>query len=258
VCRLAAYIGEPLRLGRFITDPPHGLVEQAHSPRETLSATVNADGFGVGWHDGDGRPAVYRTPLPIWADPNLEPLGRSLTRPLWLANVRSATDPLSGGYGNTQPFHDERLLFLHNGYVRHFGTELRARVRRWLAGDIEEGIRGTTDSEYIFAILRQLAGEVPGAPLVTPVRTAMDYVDQWLGDSHALLNIVVADTHRVVGIRHAIAADCPSLYYHGGHPGLGGQLIASEPLDDDPDWCPIAPHHMVILEPGHEAEHVAI
>ena len=121
VCRLAAYIGPSIELGRFLLEPEHGLVAQAHSPRETLSATVNADGTGFGWYAADRRPAVYRSPLPAWADPNLHHLGRALSSGLWLANVRSATDPLSNGNANTQPFHDDELLFLHNGFVDQFG-----------------------------------------------------------------------------------------------------------------------------------------
>lgn len=254
MCRMAAYIGVPIRLDRFVLDPPHGLVEQAHAPRETLSATVNADGFGVGWYDDAGAPAAYRTLLPAWADPNLPPLGRSLTRAVWLANVRSATDPLSSGYANTQPFHDERLLFLHNGFVSNFGPDLRARLRAWFRPEIEAGIQGTTDSEYIFAALRQTVADAPQRPLVDHLRWLVQEVLGDNGGQEALLNLIVCDGVRMVALRHAVGAGCPTLYLRTAAVDGGGCTLASEPLTDEAGWEAIPPHHLV--ECGFDCEPV--
>lgn len=251
MCRLAAYIGEPMRLDRFVLEPPHGLVQQAHAPRETLSASVNADGFGVGWYGDDGRPAVYRTLLPAWADPNLAPLGRSLTRPLWLANVRSATDPQSSGYANTQPFHDERLMFLHNGFVAGFGEGLRPRLRAWFRPGVEAGIQGTTDSEYLFAALRQAVADAPRQALADRLRLLVDTVGD-NGGGEVLLNLILTDGRRLVALRHALGADCPTLYVRARGAGWPGHAVVSEPLTDDPAWEAVPPHHVVEIEPEAE------
>ncbi len=245
MCRMAAYIGAVIRLDRFLLEPPHGLVEQAHAPRETLSATVNADGFGVGWYDETGAPAAYRTLLPAWADPNLPPLGRSLTRAVWLANVRSATDPLSNGYANTQPFHDHRMLFLHNGFVAHFGEGLRARLRAWFRPEIEAGIQGTTDSEYVFAALRQAVADQPQRPLADHLRWLIRDVLGDNGGHEALLNFIVSDGSRLVALRHAVGADCPTLYLRRRGHDWDGHALASEPLTDEADWQAVPPHHLV-------------
>lgn len=252
MCRMAAYLGEPMRLDRFLLDPPHGLVQQAHAPRETLSASVNADGFGVGWYGDDGTPAAYRTLLPAWADPNLAPLGRSLTRPLWLANVRSATDPLSSGYANTQPFHDERLMFLHNGFVAGFADGLRARLRAWFRPGVEAGIQGTTDSEYLFAVLRQSAADAPRRPLADHLRALVERVARDGGGTEALLNLILCDGGRLVAVRHALGSDCPTLYVRARGGGWPGHAVASEPLTDDPAWEAVPPQHLVEIEPGRE------
>jgi glutamine amidotransferase len=78
MCRLAVYIGASIRLEDLILKPAHNLVEQAYAPREMQEARLNADGYGFGWFDDDGTPAVYTNTMPIWADHNLETLGRRL------------------------------------------------------------------------------------------------------------------------------------------------------------------------------------
>ncbi|SDG32628.1 glutamine amidotransferase [Limimonas halophila] len=249
MCRLAAYVGQPLALDQFLRTPPHSLIEQAHAPRETLSATLNADGVGVGWYADDGGPAAYRSTLPAWGDANLPALGRSLTRPLWLANVRSATDPLSIAVANTMPFAADGLLFLHNGFLSGFAEVVRTRMRAWLRPEVEAGIAGTTDSEYVFAALRQLAADDPGADLTVHVERLLGLLRDWMQGGKALLNLAVSDGTRVVAVRHALAAAPPSLYVHTGHDGFaGGRLVASEPLDGDAGWTPVPSDHLVVLE----------
>ncbi len=255
MCRLAAYNGETLGLETFLLSPPHSLIEQAHAPQEAVSATVNADGIGFGWYTVDGQPAIYRNVLPAWADPNLEGLGRSLASRTWLANVRSATDPLSNGYANTQPFSGDGLLFLHNGNIEGFNDAVRGPLRHHLSPDLEREIHGTTDSEYLFAWLRQALAQ-HNDDLIAALRAAMKDVERWLDDTGlgALLNIVVARGDTLVALRHAVRRPCPSLHSHAAHPRFrGGRLVASEPLDDDTGWQAVPPHHIVVMEPGHEA-----
>lgn len=250
MCRIAAYLGPTLSLDRFLQGPPHSLYRQSWAPREMRTAVVNADGWGAAWFAPDGRPAVYRSPLPIWADVNLEPLGRTLHAGLWLGNVRSAT----AGHGtdalNTQPFADHRLAFTHNGFIGDFARSLRRRLRAALDEEIEIGIEGNTDSEHLFALVRQHPGD-PGEALAA----AVDRVARWLADSDttALLNAVVSDGRALHAVRAAVNADAPSLYYHEAYPGLGGAIIASEAFDDDPGWREVPPHHRLGLFPGGSA-----
>ncbi|WP_245754083.1 class II glutamine amidotransferase [Aquisalimonas asiatica] len=257
---MAAYTGPALPLQAFLLDPPHSLVVQAHAPRETLSATVNADGIGFGWYDGRGEPAVYRSPLPAWADPNLDALGRTLERPLWIANVRSATDPLSHSHANTQPFHGDGLLFLHNGFIDGFARDIRPLLRARLSPEMEAGIHGTTDSEYLFALLREHL-RTSNNDLPAAIRATLGQLRDWLSATGraALLNLIIARGACLTVVRHAHGLDCPSLYTHTEHPGFpGGQLAVSEPLDGDARWHAVPPHHLVILEPGSHAQTTAL
>lgn len=247
MCRIAGFIGtDPLPLRTLICDPPHGLSHQSWAAQEMVSATVNADGWGAAWFDDAGKPAGYRQILPIWADANLDSLGRSLRSPVWLANVRSATAGLGTDYANTQPFYDEGLLFTHNGFIDRFAHTLRARLRAQVAPEIETTINGNTDSEYLFALLRQQTG-----PLAERLRAVIGLIRTWLTDTpdvRALLNLIVSDGQQMVAVRAAVNGDAPSLYFHPDW--HGGIAIGSEAFDNQSGWTCVASDEMIIAEPG--------
>ena len=48
MCRLAAYIGEPLFLEELIAKPRHSLMRQSLRA-EGAKAVTNGDGFGIVW-----------------------------------------------------------------------------------------------------------------------------------------------------------------------------------------------------------------
>lgn len=247
MCRFAAYLGPELPLGRFLLEPDHSLVRQSWQPREMQTAMLNADGFGVGWYNGSA-PATYRQMLPIWADPNLADLGNSLARRLWLAHVRSATPGYAAGHANTQPFADAELLFVHNGFVTDFAYTVRPRLRRWLRPEIEAGIHGGTDTEYLFAVVRQLLAEDPERDLTDALRLLHTLLLEW-GAEQALLSMALSDGARVVALRHAIGCDCPSLYFTADDDLFpDAQLVASEPLTEIGFWQAIPPHHLLVLD----------
>ena len=62
MCRHLGYLGSPVTLDELVLRPEHSLLEQAWAPRDTRGgATINADGFGVGWYpDHAGTPKAYR------------------------------------------------------------------------------------------------------------------------------------------------------------------------------------------------------
>ncbi|MGB7756002.1 MAG: ergothioneine biosynthesis protein EgtC [Salinisphaera sp.] len=245
MCRIAAYLGPPCLLREFLDATPHSLARQSWDAREMASATVNADGWGVGWYAEDGRPAVYRHTLPIWADGNVDALARTLRRRLWVGNVRSATPGLGTDHANTQPFAGNGLIFAHNGYIQDFAATLRARMRAELAPAIEQTINGNTDSEYLFALVRQQTGS-----LAERLRKALHLVREWLekhDELKALLNMVVTDGREIAAVRSAFNTEAPSLYVHDAW--RGGAVIASEPFDADAGWTAAVPERFVTLGP---------
>lgn len=255
MCRLAAYLGPEIPLARFLLEPPHNLVEQAWRPRELRYARLNADGFGVGWYGPDDVPAVYINPMPIWSDPNLPHLGRSLVSDLWLANVRSATPGQAVNHANTQPFHDDILLFMHHGFIRDFPVRVRPVLRRFLDPAVEAEMQGSTDSEHLFALLRHLLLEDEDLAVEEALGEMFSLLADWTGDGTALLNVLVTDGERLHAVRHAMGGACPSLYYTTDDDAFpGGQVVASEPLTESDYWQPVPEHHLLILDPDEPPE----
>lgn len=207
------------------------------------SATVNADGWGAAWYAPDGAPAVYRNILPIWADTNLDGLGRSLRARLWMANVRSATSGLGTDHVNTQPFVGDGLIFLHNGYIERFAQTLRAPVRAMLEPAVEASIMGNTDSEYLFALLRSSRGSLRDRLAATVDRTRALLAEH--GEIKALLNMVVSDGQQLAYVRSAYNTTAPSLYIH--EHWQQAVVVASEAFDDDAGWQAIEPDQICTI-----------
>lgn len=253
MCRHAAYAGPPVGLNEFLLRPSHSLVEQSYRPREMLGATVNVDGFGIGWYLDDGRPGLYTNPMPIWSDSNLEHLGAALASPMWIGNVRSATRGQPVNQANTHPFLVGDYLFSHNGYIHNFFESAHRALRSLLEPEHESPIRGSTDSEHVFALLRQeiaVAGDMTDA-----FGRLFERLETILTGTYGLFNLLIADGRRVYATRHAIGYDSPSLYI-GTDRDLfdGGWLVASEPLTEATDWQKVPDHHLVVIEDGHEPQ----
>ncbi|MFA7096192.1 MAG: ergothioneine biosynthesis protein EgtC [Gammaproteobacteria bacterium] len=261
MCRLAAYVGPSITLEQFLLNPPHGLLVQAWRPREMHHAALGVDGFGLGWYGPDELPATYVNPMPIWSDVNLSSLSRSLSCDLWLTAVRSATPGYVSSHANLQPFSDEAdLLFIHDGYITDFRRNLRPALRQFLDPAIEADMEGNTDSEYLFALLRHLLAGDDDLSIEEAIAEMMRLLDDWLEEEiPALLNFVISDGERLYAVRHAVNADCPSLYYTTDDETFpGGQLVASERLTETEYWQPVPEHHILILDAEEPPELLAL
>ena len=259
MCRIAAYLGPPVSLKRFLVDPPHSLVHQAWAPEELRYARLNADGYGFAWFGRDAAPALYVNPLPIWSDPNLAPLARNLASDLWIASVRSATEGSAVSHANTQPFCDAELIFTHNGFIRGFQLGVRKHLTDRLSAEINAAVKGHTDSEYLFALLRQILKEDSELSIESALIELSRQVDATIDGNATLLNFIVSEGTRLYAMRHALNDPCPSLYYTTDDESFpGGQLIASERLDPSEFWQPVPEHHLLILDPDEPPELIAL
>src|SRR5690606_35436993 len=212
---------------------------------------VNADGFGFGWYAAnDGEPAVYLNTCPAWTGPNLDVLCRVLESGTWLANVRSATPGQGLGHANTQPLTDGRVMFLHNGLIGSFRERGRPGLHRWLRPEIQAGIRGETDSEFLFAVLRQCLSEA--GDLKAAFLAAARALPEILDGTRVLFNVVCCDGENLLACRYAInGGDCPSLYVAKDTPAFPhAVLVASEPLDDGHGWTSLDPHSWLSARHG--------
>ncbi len=259
MCRLAAYLGKPLRLKHFLLEPPHSLYVQSWQPRELVYARLNADGYGFGWFDPEQHPAVYASTMPIWSDCNLPHLANTLTSPLWLAEIRSATAGNPVHQCNTPPFFDNSLIYVHNGFIGEFHMTVRPRIQDYLSAAISADINGNTDSEYLFALLRQVIAHNPELPLEIAIKRMFDLIGDWVGEMPALLNMIVSDGRQLYAARHALNHASPSLYYTVGDeafPEAG--VIASERFNGNENWQPVPDHHILVLDAGQQQELIAL
>ena len=250
MCRLAAYLGPAIPLRQFLLDPPHSLYRQAREPQELLYTTLNADGFGFGWYSREGVPSTYTNVLPIWSDSNLPSLARTLSSRLWVAEVRSATEGNPVHQFNTQPFSDSQLLFVHNGFIHGFHEQVRPGILQGLDPNIAATVHGNTDSEYLFACLRQVMLEEPGLLPDAAIRRLFERLSGMIGNRPALLNMVISDGACLYAVRHGLNHESPSLYYTSADPRYpNGQLVASERFSTHDSWQPVPEHHVLTLAP---------
>lgn len=243
MCRHLAYSGPPATLADLVLEPPHSLLHQSYEPREQKFGVVNADGFGVGWYDTRVRaqPAVYRSAAPIWADRSFASISGVISSPLVMASVRSATPPAPTEISGTSPFHRDRWLFCHNGFLDDFrdgrGEQLRRTVSERRAAEIE----GAADSEVIFALVLDRLDTG-----VSPATAVRDVVNELRPGNQGGLNLLLSDGQTVVG-----TAVNNTLYTLRAETGRKTAFwIASEPFDDDDRWHRVPDGSLVEVSGG--------
>jgi glutamine amidotransferase len=222
-------------------EPAHSLYRQSWEPEEMEDAVLNADGFGFGWVNPSKQTAIYTSTRPIWSDTNLNGLSESLFSSYWLANVRSATPGQQITQSNTHPFKIDQMLFTHNGYIENFNLQFRSLFHEILDATIQAEIQGHTDSEYLFALLRQQLLKTPVVAEAIPAMVST--LSGIIGDKKILLNLIVGDGTNFYILRHAINGQCPTLYYSTGENEFPDSvLIASEALTESGKWQTFPEH----------------
>jgi glutamine amidotransferase len=168
MCRALLYLGEPVLLDNLLFQPDSALVRQSYMPK--MLHTLNLAGFGLrAWDRGShrpDRPFSYGSPsLPVF-DRNLKNLAEKVRAACVVAHVRgvaySATVEIS--LQNVHPFQFDGLpwALAHNGDLVGMG-EMKSRLVADIQPQYLSAIRGTTDSEWIYALfVSQLAD--PRAP----------------------------------------------------------------------------------------------
>jgi glutamine amidotransferase len=117
--------------------------------------------------------------------------------------------------------------------VTDFAHQVGPVLRRTLEPEIEGSILGATDSEVLFACLRQAAAV--GIDLPDAVAQTIHAV---LAMTPARLNLLVAEQGRIVA-----TAMGDTLFVHEGANAI---QLASEPTDEDASWIPIADGSLVV------------
>lgn len=158
MCRVLAYLGEPILLENLLYLPDLSFVRQMH--QAALLQRLNLAGSGLlAWDASSERPElpyVYRsTQLAIY-DRNLRALARKVKATALLAHLRGVVYDSQAiiGEQNLHPFCFERarLALAHNGQLTGF-AEMKYALVPHIEPALLKQIHGTTDSEWIYALL---------------------------------------------------------------------------------------------------------
>ena len=251
MCRWLAYSGEPLKPAELILDTQHSLVAQSlNSPLG--NETVNGDGFGFGWYDGDpaqgATPSLFHSIEPAWHDENLRELTNAISSPLFFGHVRAAAGPPIQ-QSNCHPFRYENWLFMHNGFLDGF-----AKTKRELAFAVDPSlyplIHGTTDSEVLFYLaLTEGLQDDPIGGLGRAIRRVEEEGAK-AGIQYPMQGTVaVSDGHTLWAFRYSTAHKSRTLFHSTAIPelrelypdaarldvfGEKAKVVVSEPLTDMP------------------------
>jgi glutamine amidotransferase len=238
MCRLIAYLGEPVTLSSVLIEPEYSLLRQSYEPRFQVHGRINADGFGVGWYAPDVRPqpARYRKPVPMWNDQTFTDIAAAVRSAAFLASIRNASPGLPINEACTAPYTRDQWVFAHNGRILdwHGATGAGVVLRRRLSDASLAAIEGATDSEVLFGlILDAIAGGATAADAITAVlRLAQDV------SPGSRLNLMLTDGATVV------ATACgDTLFTRRDDSAV---VVASEPFDDSPVWQQVPDDSLVV------------
>ena len=249
MCRLLALSsGQEAATATFwLLDAPDSLSVQSH--REP-------DGTGLGWFARDGSARISKQPIAAFDDKAFAREAHELTSRTFVAHIRFAsTGDLT--VENTHPFEQDGRLFAHNGVIGEL-TTLDAHLGPALAL-----VKGDTDSERFFALItRETAAR--GGDLSGGIAAAC----AWVAENLPLfaINFVLATADGVWALRYPQTHE---LYVLERRPGARLEhtsrfrtrvssddgasrplvTIASEQMDDDPGWRPLASGELLHVGP---------
>jgi glutamine amidotransferase len=294
MCRVIAYLGEPISLEHVLYETDSALVRQSYSPR-MMNKFLNLAGFGmVAWDARSVRseaPFTYRvTALPAF-DRNLRSLAAKLAPTCLTAHVRGVTwsEQEIVAETNLHPFrfHGARVALAHNGQMREFGR-MRYDLIRHIGPELAQRIEGTTDSEWIYALVLSQLDDPYGVPETRELAAAVAATLRLLRevrarhriDTSSPVNLFLATGRSLVATRFSfdygwypdsdalLETDLPycSLWYTAGgeyaprddggsamaaSDALRSVLIASEPLTiDTSTWLEVPEYSMITATAG--------
>jgi glutamine amidotransferase len=232
-------------LEHYVTEPEHSLISQSLNALEA-TASINGDGFGLGWYGEYKEPGLYHEVTPAWSDKNLLHLCRHIRSRLFFAHARAATaTPVSRL--NCHPFAFDGWMFMHNGFIGNW-SRLRRAVEDLIPDHLYPARNGTTDSEAIFLAILGVASA--GDPVAAAKKIMIELKrigGEGDGGNQVRFTAALTDGHTIYAFRYAVNDSANTLYYRSNRDGT---VIASEPLDADRDlWTAVPENHVLIAEP---------
>lgn len=293
MCRALAYLGQPVLLDNLLYQPDSALVKQTFMPK--MLHMLNLAGFGLRAWDSQSRdpdvPYSYAsTSLPVF-DRNLKALAEKIRPTCVLAHVRGVpySTEVEISLANTHPFqfHGLRLALAHNGDLVRMNA-MRPLLQQHIRPALLSCIRGTTDSEWIYALIASQLKDPRAVQSALDLVGAVERAFERIRDARARLgiaesssvNLFLTTGDQVAAVRYCFDFGCYptehpaqmheahlnflSLWYtsgreYGWHDGewkmIGGAdtadsvMIASEPLTRDTStWLEVPEYSMIYAD----------
>jgi glutamine amidotransferase len=293
MCRALAYLGQPVLLDHLLFQPDSALVKQSFMPK--MLHMLNLAGFGLkAWDRGSPEPlkpySYSSTSLPVF-DRNLKALAEKIHPTCVLGHVRGVAynTEVEISLQNVHPFQFRgmRLALAHNGDLARVG-EMKPLLLEHIRPEIAGLIHGTTDSEWIYALIVSQFADPAGAcgadELVRAVEKALGILRKArarLGiATSSSVNLFLTTGEQLAAVRYCFDYGCYrtedpakvheanlnflSLWYtsgseYGHHDGewkmIGGAdtadsiMIASEPLTRDTStWLEVPEYSMIYAD----------
>ncbi|MFO0956060.1 MAG: hypothetical protein U0800_01190 [Isosphaeraceae bacterium] len=252
MCRIAAYLGPPVRLSSLLYEPPHGLTDQSRNARQMEGSTVAGDGWAIGWFPhGPGAgptPGMLKSILPLWSDENGKTVPHAIASGSIVGHVRHASDRIETCFLNTPLYVLDDHLWTINGELQPWPGPLSKAIRDRIDPDHEADLRGSTDGEMIGAMwrthFRRAGGRDAALALRNALRECRDLARVHRGAIKT--NVILSDGDEVLAARYAEPGEANTLDYLSDQVRWrGGVLVASEPMDEGPGWNEVRPDSLV-------------
>ena len=303
MCRALLYLGQPVLLDTLLFQPDSALIRQSYMPK--MLHMLNLAGFGLRAWDASShapeKPFAYGSPsLPVF-DRNLKNLAEKVRAACVLGHVRgvaySTTVDIS--LQNVHPFQFEDLpwCLAHNGDLAGF-AQMKPLLARHMKTEFLAQIRGTTDSEWIYALF---VSQLPDALKPGTEKSAFEAIERTLGiirearaelgiDVSSSVNLFIANGSQLAAVRycfdfgryrtedptklHEANLGFLSLWYTlgrdyalhdgewkmtGGAENADSIIVASEPLTrDTSSWVELPEYGALFAEVRRGRPHIAL
>ena len=237
MCRVLAFIGPETPLENLLLTPTNSLVNQALDPERHPELQLAGWGFGA-WSETLLKPEdpfIYRRPMAAFYDDNLERIVPSLRASTMLAHVRAAAYDAKVVMvdENCHPFSFDGTPWIvaQNGYLPNWQL-LQRELLQHCKDDYLEQMKGTTDTEFLYALLLSLLEgdgdeDVQRAveEMVRLIAAAMEHLDL---PGLTKLKMALVSPNRIIGVNTGLGLNGET-----NPTGDWRKLRESEPGTDD-------------------------
>lgn len=197
MCRALLYLGQPVVLDDFLFRPDSALVKQSYTPK--MLYLLNLAGFGLrawdpGSHEAEKPFAYASDAIPVF-DRNLKALAEKIRAHCVLAHVRGVpyNTKVEISTQNVHPFQfaGVPLAMAHNGDLARFAA-MKPHLAPHVRPEFAAQIRGTTDSEWIYALVVSRLEDPYARPSGDELYEAVAHALGVLREARAKLGIALA------------------------------------------------------------------